>query len=574
MQLNLLKGKSRRTRIFTVITALGITVLVVINLLLSYFGVQKTIFIDMTPEGLYTLSDAMKEECDEMFSDIENSGAGKKVKITFCTDPDYLESSAVSSLTYFMTLKLYNKYPDALEKPETVNVRINPTAVAQYKTTSLSKITQNNVIISYGDRYRIVTLDSFWVQGSNNTYHYNGEYRMASLIKSVSAVGQPAAYFVTDHEETVYDFENPESADSLKLAPFINLLAERGMLVKNLKLSDASEIPEDCVLLIINDPKKDFTYDSNSLNSFNYISETEKIDRYLTKNQGAIIVAKDYRRQLKTLETFLYEWGFRFSDSAVVDREASIEDEDNSGTKLIASYSTDADGYGYAIYGEYADLSNAPLTVIENAGSVECSYVEANSSQEAGTGYATRIYSPFLTSSPNAQRYVWDKETGEITTILDGTAKAYDLAAVSVRKEIDPTENVTTYSYILAANSKDFLTSKFISDPSYANYDILSAVTENISRIDEHASMDLGGLSLNSASGGGKKLIPTELSTEDRTIYSNKYVYKDGKRVLAVIKHTRGITTSAVTVFTILSFAAPIALLCVGTVVCVKRRYL
>ena len=86
--------------------------------------------------------------------------------------------------------------------------------------------------------------------------------------------------------------------------------------------------------------------------------------------------------------------------------------------------------------------------------------------------------------------------------------------------------------------------------------------------------MDLGGLSLNSASGGGKKLIPTELSEEDETIYSNKYVYKDGKRVLAVVKHTRGITTSAVTVFTILSFAAPIALLCVGTVVCVKRRYL
>ena len=574
MQLNLFKGKSRRTRTFTVITALGIVLLIAVNLLLTYFGTQKTIFLDMTPEGVYTLSDAMKEECDEMFADIKNDGSDKKVKITFCTDPDYLQSSTSTSLTYFMALQLYNRYPDVIEKPVPVNVKIDPTAVSQYKTTSLSKITQNNVIISYGDRYRIVTFDSFWVQGSNNTYHYNGEYRMASLIKSVSAVGQPAAYFVTDHKETVYDFEKPESEDSLKIEPFINLLAERGMTVKNLSLSSVSEIPDDCVLLIINDPKEDFDYDEESLKSFGYISDTEKIDRYLTKNQGALMVAKDYRRTLTVLENFLYEWGFKFSDSAVVDKEYSLKDENNTGTNIIAAYSTDADGYGYAVYGEYADLSNAPLTVIENTGSVECSFVEAKTSQEAGTGYATRTYSSFLTSSAAAQRYVWDKETGEVTTILDGTAKAYDLVSVSVRKEIDPYENVTTYSYILCANSADFLTSKFITDSSYANYDILSAVAENISRIDEHASMDLGGLSLNSSSGGGKKIIPTKICTEDETIYSNKYEYRDGKRVLAIIKEARGITTPAITVFTVLSFAAPVALLAVGIVVCVKRRYL
>ena len=56
------------------------------------------------------------------------------------------------------------KYPDAV-KVKTVNVVNNPTAVARYKTTSLSDINSNNVIISYGDRYRIVTNDRFWAAG-------------------------------------------------------------------------------------------------------------------------------------------------------------------------------------------------------------------------------------------------------------------------------------------------------------------------------------------------------------------------------------------------------------------------
>ena len=67
MKSRLFKGKSKRTKIFTAITALAIPLIIALNLLLYYFGVQKTIFIDMTPEGLYTLSDLMIEECDGIF---------------------------------------------------------------------------------------------------------------------------------------------------------------------------------------------------------------------------------------------------------------------------------------------------------------------------------------------------------------------------------------------------------------------------------------------------------------------------------------------------------------------------
>jgi hypothetical protein len=574
---NIFSGKSKRTKIMTVISCASIVVLLGLNLLLSYFGLQKAIYLDMTPEGLYTLSDAMVEECDKMFAEIKEKSGGKKVTVTFCSDPDYLTGSMTSRLTYFMALKLQNRYPDVL-KVKTVNATLNPTALAQYKTTSLSKITQSNVIISYGDRYRITNLNNFWATGSNEVRHYNGEYRIATLIQSVTAISQPAAYFVIDHGETYYDPANPTSEMSLKAAELANLLYDRGLEIKVLRLSEVDAIPDDCALLIINNPKTDFTYDESKLNEFGYVSDTEKLDRYLVMKQGAIAIARDYdetrRAPLPVLDNFLYEWGFKFSDSVVVDKEASLEDEKNTATNIIASYDTDSDSYGYAIYGEYADLSSAPLTVFSDTGSVECAFKEGTAVTEPGTGNASKQYATYLTTSDSAQRYMKDPITGEITTIVDGFPGQYDLAALSVRTEIDTFKNEKVYSYLFCVNSPDFFSNKLLGEASYANFDITSAVIENISRVDEHASMDLGGLSLNSSSSGGKRLITMDMSTEDVTVYSNKYKNNDPSKGRIVIKENQGISMTAVTVYTVIVFAVPVALAVVGIVICAKRKYL
>ncbi len=573
MKKRLFKGKSRRTKIFTVITLASIVVMLGLNLLLTYFGHYNTIFFDMTPEGLYSLSDAMVEECDGMFADMKENGGDKKVKITFCTDPDYLVASSKARLTYFMALKLGNKYPDMVEV-ETVNAYLNPTAVAKYKTTSLSKISSENIIVSYGDRYRITNLDHFWVSGTSKADYYNGEYRIATLIKSVSAIAKPAAYFVTDHGETYFDTQAPDSEMSRSMASFASLLVERGLEIKTLNLSSVDRVPDDCALLIINNPRTDFTYDSDRLDEFNYVSDTEKLDRYLVMNQGAIAVAKDYEITLPVFETFLYEWGFKFSDSILVDRESSLEDEGNTATNIIASYDTDSDSYGYALYGEYADLSSAPLTVFANAGSVECSFKESVSSAEPGTSYVSKNYASFLTTSNSAQRYVKDKTTGEITAYVDGAPGRYDLAAVCARSEINHVENVYSYSYVFCVNSPDFFEAELLGNESYANYDILSAVVENISRVDEYASMDLGALSLNSASGGGKYVIPMTMSETDETLYSNKHVDDNVDKPRIVIKENHGIDTAAKVVYTCIVLAIPVALGIVGVVICLKRRYL
>ena len=572
MKKGLFKGKSKRTKILTLISLAMVAVIIGLNLMLAYFGHIKTIFLDMTPEGLYTLSDAMVEECDKMFGEIEKRGDKKKVTVTFCTDPDYLISSEKARLTYFMALKLQNKYPDSFEV-KTENVFLNPTAVSQYKATSLSTIDADDVIISYGDSYetdgyRIASFDYFWTEGTSDSIYYNGEYRIASLVKSVTAISNPVAYFVIGHGESYYDAENPDSEMSRSLEAFCGLLKNRGLDIKLLDLSSADRVPEDCALLIINNPRIDFTYDEDRLDEFSYVSDTEKLDRYLVMKQGAIVVAKDYEIKLPVFETFLHEWGFDFSSSVLVDKESSLSDSvsgEKTGTSIIAQYSTDSESYGYTLYGEYADLSSAPLTVFENAGSLKCSFTESSSEGEAGTGYASRRYTSFLTTSDKAQHYIKDKETGEITSYVDGTVGRYDLAALTIRHEIDHVENVLSYSYLFCVNSKDFFDSSLLGNSSFANYDIVSAVIENISRVDAYASMDLGALTLNSSSAGGKLVFSTDMSAVDFDIR-----YIDGK----IVKKNHGISTSAKAVYTCVIAIAPITAAAVGVVVSVKRRYL
>ena len=165
------------------------------------------------------------------------------------------------------------------------------------------------------------------------------------------------------------------------------------------------------------------------------------------------------------------------------------------------------------------------------------------------------------------------KENGEITSVVDGAPGVYDVAAVAVRIELDQFSDESKYSYIFCVNSAEFLKNSCLGVDSRANYDIVSAVVENISRIDEHASTDLGGLSQNSTSMGGKKLITMSMSAMGETIYSNKYNNNNPLEGRVVIKYNHPVSLGFIIGYAVFIFAVPIAAAVAGIVVSVKRRY-
>lgn len=566
--MRILKGKSRRSIIFGAITAATIIILLALNLLLSYFGRHNTMFMDMTPEGLYTLSDRMVEEC-AFIDELGESDGDKTVKITFCTDPDYLEQTYLTRATYYMALKMRQTYDNV--EVDTINVTYNPTALSAYKTTSLTEIKPTDVIISYGDRYRIVNALNFWSTASSTSgyFGYNGEYRLATLIKSVTAIDQPAAYFVIDHGEAYYDVKNPESEMSISLADFYDLLRDRGLDVKTLEISKVDEIPEDCALLIINNPKSDFASDPDKYDELSYVSDLEKVDKYLVNRQGAVMVARDYdqtrRNPLPHLDDYLHEWGFDFSNSIVKDNDHSVGSSD--GMDIITVYDTNENSYANAIYGDFAALGTAPTTVIRDTGYIVNSYGEAGYKNEAGSAQTMLRYAPFLKTSASASAYNYSSQTGNYvdSSVLD-RAGQLDLLALTVRESYNSHTNEYTHSYLFCSASADIFTSDYLGDPSYANADVISALINNISRIDEYASIDLGGTSLNSPTYGGKQLVSDALSATDTDVYSSD--------ASEIIKVNYGLGTGAKITYTVIVALVPFAFLVAGVIVCLRRKFL
>ena len=215
---SLFRGRSTRTKIFTAITVVAIILVVLLNLLLSYFGDQGQIFLDLTSEGFYTMTAAMKESCESILT--SDTVKDKEIKIIFCSPADTLESNYALRPTYFMALQMRNRYDNV--SVEAVDLRIDPARVTTlYSTTSHREISASDMIIDYDGRYRIVDAAGFW---TDDNLSYNGEYRMVSILASLTAQNAPAAYFISDLGTQYYDPEHPDSEMSRSMATAAELL--------------------------------------------------------------------------------------------------------------------------------------------------------------------------------------------------------------------------------------------------------------------------------------------------------------------------------------------------------------
>ena len=582
MKNNPFAGKTTRTKIFTVISVVSIVLLFFLNVLVNSFGIFGNAYIDLTPEGLYTLTSKMKSVCEEVFYTEDGELREPGIKITFCNDPDNLIDDTTTRVVYYMAVALSKEFKNCTV--ETVNINMNPTAVAQYKTTSLTKITSTDIIVSYGSRYSIVSASDFWRIGSDNVvYSYDGEYKMASVMLSLTLVNRPAAYFVTDHGETYYDAENTENEMNKESGVFADLLRERGFEIKTLSLSEIikkaeeeskatgknviPKINDDCVLLIINNPREDFRSDSDKFGSFGYVSETEMLDRYMAENRGAIVVSKDYSLNLPNFEDFLFEWGITCTDTLVSDVVNSVVNDAGDNTSLIADYNLDEGTYAYNVYGDFASVSSAPKVVVSNTGAIISSWGESVGTGESGSSTTSRIFAPFLYSSETSEAKSKSDKTGEYS-LIESQGKQV-IAAVGGRQTLDSETAEYTYSYIFCAASTTFFSSETLSNASYANYDVVSALVQNIARLETHADSALGGLSLNNKDNlGGKMLVDTTIRDTENIVQG----WNDKGEWETYVESA--MTTAHVVVFTIIIFMVPLAIAIVGIVLCIKRKYL
>lgn len=517
--MKLKESTSRKLRyggVSALLTALIVAAIILCNVIFSALSQKLTLYVDLTPEQLFTLSDELIDliengdpTFEESFSPIEmvdkireenkahnaanNLQAGDagyrnehaSIQLIFCDEPDAWTSDLVVHYVYNTALELQARFPDYIEV-KNYNIVRNPSIVSKYKTNSDTIISPESVIISLdtgandGLRYRIRDLASFYVMDTEDAanpepWAYNGDKAFASSILSVTNAQAPLACFTSNHGETTN-------------ASLTRVLLDAGYQLDAIDLSK-QEIPENCRLLIIFDPKEDFRV----TDGVSEVDELTKIENHLYDNTASMMVFfSPDTPVLSNLEEYLAEWGIQY-------------DRDSAGNShIIHDPSHSLDVAGTTVIGEYGLLHPAakiteamrarpyPQSVIfKNAMSISHAstyspkrYVDENDetvtydySSYSKDGTTRQIYDLF--STYEGAYAMANNQKVEI-------AKAGDKPALmTVSVELRSTQesqysSMTDASYVIACGSTEFVSQPLMESNAYGNTDLMLSALRTV----------------------------------------------------------------------------------------------
>lgn len=550
--------KAHRRGAMTTLTVAVIILVLAANIGLAWLAEDRVLYGDMTPEGLYTLSDKMKETCSRLASD---------ATILFCSDPDRLLSNYELRYVYVMAKQL--ELETGRVRVETCDLTRDPTAVNAYKASSAVTISADDVIVTSGGRYRIVDGTSFWTVGENSGsdkdyYSFNGEFKMATLLLSVTQVKDPIVAFTYGHGETVYVPEERRgevpaevlAASDDDKSSFYYLLTNAGMRVTYIN-PDSEDVPEGCLLVVTDGPKADFSV--GDIYSVGEVTPLKRLHSYLSERCGAMMLFKDPQYVLPNLEAFAADWGISYLDGYYLREtpENALADAEGSCRRIFANLVADESNISNNVYSDILALGSVPRTVVADSGIVSGSWKHdgvGGSSTTQIIGY----YGDFLTTSPDAR-------PGRIDGGGYREAGTYAMAGLSVRSRLDSTENVRYNAYFFGAASTSLTSNTYLDNRAYCNADLLFTTVRYIARTDAYASMELGGTSLNSPIPGGKVLKTVALAEGG----NKKYDKEEG----VVIGYYRAVDrTAQVTWGVLLTLTPALTAAVVGSILLIRRK--
>lgn len=518
------KGR-RRNAVTLLLVSLLALLLLVGNLLLPYALRRANVYIDITSEGLYTLTEAMKKEVSELETDVE---------ILFLADEDILLGNSLLRYVYIMSQKLSDESDRITVR--TVDLLQDPTAADAFKTAKGTAISSTDVIVHSGGRYKILSADSFFAKEADTgeLISFNGEYRLATAILSVTTYPNgPYAYFATGHGERYY-VEGDAGSDP-SLSAFASLLGDVGLRVGSVNLDEVDAVPDDCVLLIFVGTETD--YSAGDIYDYNSPSALKKLDRYLFEKKSVMVFRDALASPLPNFEDYLAEWGIGFTSTHVTAPDASLIDSvtgEKNGDRLVAVYpDKDYDAPGFEMIKDVASLGTPPKTVLANAMAL----------------WQTRDNSPVYTSASTSRSVcpIFYADNAAKAVDKDGytvnaAGEKHILALIGMEATLTAGEH--RHSYVFAAGSTQMISNEYLADTAFGNGDAMMSLLRTISRTDVYAESGdegVGGFDLNSDVYGGKWFDETHLSTEGKnTVFHSQtswseYAQMTPARVGAVI---------------------------------------
>lgn len=414
--------KLRHGGLAVLITVAVLALVIVVNYV---FGILNTVYgldVDMTESQIYSVSDA----ADEIIS-----GLGQRqFDIIFFTEFDRMEENSYQQQLYRYCRALADKYD--FIKLRYIDSITNPEEAAKYQNTEVPDLDTTDVVITNGEAWQSYKINSFFTFDENNElFAFNAEYRICTALMQMT-YDELLACFTVGHGETTAS------------SSIATLFKEAGFEVRDIDLSK-EDIPEDCRVLIINNPIYDFG------GAYDEVNEVSKVDRYLD-GLGNVMVFEDptVSASLTNLSEFLEEWGIRFTQAKVKDYTNAISSD---GTALNAKYASEGSAAG--LNKSLRELENPPKTIVDDAMPIEILW-ESDNLVETST-------------------VLYSHDTAKAYSLTDDSVVAegeMPLMTVSTHVTIGD-NNETYYNYLLAAGTSSFADDKYLNGNSYGNGDII-----------------------------------------------------------------------------------------------------
>ncbi len=316
-------------------TAIFVTVVVLLNVIVSVVNKNGFLDVDVTSEAIFTVS--------EQSLDLLKSN-DVPLTVYFLRERDEIAEDNESFI-----LNLVDSYTANFPwiDVEYVDLDRNPKFKDKYTKSTTETLANTSLIVECAatNEYKVLTIEDYFLLEQDYFQKYitgfQGELALTSAILNVLTPDELVAAFETGHDEL--------SATTLK-----DFLDKVGYEVIDINLRE-DVIDERVSLLVINSPKQDFGGYIEGAETGT--SEIEKLVEYIeTPDKNMLVFMAPDSPELKEFEEFLAVYGVKVERNVIVDEQNSV-----SGTM------------GLGVYGIYSENGNNEY-VDEITGRVDSEY--------------------------------------------------------------------------------------------------------------------------------------------------------------------------------------------------------
>lgn len=283
------------------VTALSIVIVILLNMLFSVLGTKTDLKLDLTGDGVFTLSDESRQVTDAV---------SKEINIYYATNAENRNARYSEILASFESAS-------KLIAVSEINLDTDPVFSRNYKLKSY-----NSVVVECKETCKVRIVDSSLIEygqknenGIINTKVNYLESYVAAAIRYVTSEDPLMVYIAQGHGEIA---ENSSFLDYL-----MNMLYTEAMSVKIIDFT-TDAIPADADMLLFAGPTQDFTAE-----------DVKKLDDFLEIG-GRVQIYSNPSYELPNMNAYLEaNWGVRINADCVSDSNTAFIAPSNVGNYLI-----------------------------------------------------------------------------------------------------------------------------------------------------------------------------------------------------------------------------------------------